>query len=155
MIDLSKAFDTIKHSLLLDKLKAYGIRGTEFKLFSDYLSRRRQRVVVNGAASDWKIVTQGVPQGSILGPLLFTLFVNDMPDVVKHCTINQYADDTTIYTSDKDSDVVGSMLEEDLKKGIQLDYSKWTQNECCKDTANGLEQMRKAASGKYSQSLYW
>ena len=124
MIDLSKAFDAIIHSLLLDKLEACGIHGTELKWFSDYLSRR-QRVVINGAASDWKIVTQGVQQGSILCPLLFTLFVNDMPDVVKHCTINQYADDTTIYTSDKDPDVVESTLEE-LKR-----VSSWV-------TANGL-----------------
>ena len=126
MIDLSKAFNTIKHSLLLDKLEAYGIRGTELKWFSDYLSRRRQRVVVNGVSSAWKSVTQGVPQGSIVGPLLFSLFVNDMPDVVNHCTINQYADDTTIYTSDKDISVVGSTLEEDLKR-----VSSWIK-------ANGL-----------------
>ncbi len=84
--------------------------------FSDYLSERKQRVVLNGVISGWKDVTNGVPQGSILGPLLFTLFVNDMPDVVKRCMINQYAHDTTIYTSDKDPDVVGSALEEDMER---------------------------------------
>ena len=99
MIDLSKAFDTIDYSLLLDKLKAYGIRAADLKWFSDYLVMRRQRVVVDGVVTDWSAVTKGVPQGSTLGPLLFILFVNDMPEVVKlkHCTVNQYADDITIY----------------------------------------------------------
>ena len=126
MIDLSKAFDTIDHSLLLDKLEAYGIQGADLKWFSDYLAMRRQRVVVDGEVSDWSAVTKGVPQGSILGPLLFILFVNDMPDVVKYCTINQYADDITIYVSNKSPDVVGSALEGDLER-----ISSWI-------AANGL-----------------
>ena len=73
-------------------------------------------MVVNGVTSEWKDVTRGVPQGTILGPLLFTLFVNDMPAVVKRCTIHQYADDATIYASSKDSRKVGSALEEDLER---------------------------------------
>ena len=114
MIDLSKAFDTFDHSLWVDKLEAYGIRGADLKWFSDYLVMRRHRVVVDGVVSDWNAVTKGVPQGSILSPLLFILFINDMPEDVKHCTINQYADD--IYASNKNPDVIGSALEGDLKE---------------------------------------
>ena len=96
MIDLSTAFDTIDHSLLLNKLEVYGVQGANLKWFSDYLVMRRQRVVVDGVFSDWSAVTKGVPQGSILSPLMFIIFVNDMPDVVKYCTVNQYADDITV-----------------------------------------------------------
>ena len=82
MIDLSKAFDIIDHPLLLKKLDAYGVRGSELKWFTDYLSGRKQRVVMDGVLSVWKDIVKGVPQGSILGPLLFTIFVNDLPDTV-------------------------------------------------------------------------
>ena len=98
MIDLSKAFDTINHGLLLEKLNAYGIRGTELSWFTDYLTGRKQRVVLEGEYSNWAKVKMGVPQGSILGPLLFLLFVNDLSDAVEDCTVNLYADDTTIYS---------------------------------------------------------
>ena len=64
-------------------------------------------------------MTRGVPQGSILGPLLFILFVNDLPKVVKHCTVNLYADDTAIYTANHDPGVVSSHLEEDLEEDLQ------------------------------------
>ena len=116
MIGLSKAFDTIDHSILLGKLSAYGVKGTELAWFTDYLRERRQRVVLNGVNSDWSDVTRGVPQGSILGSLLFIIFVNDLPDVVEHSTVSLYADDTTLYTSGGDAVNVGLLLEQDIQQ---------------------------------------
>ena len=88
MIDLSKAFDSINHQVLLQKLNKYGVHGVEFQWFTMYLHQRRQRVLISGVSSDWNYVHTGVPQGTILGPLLFTIFVNDLPQVVEHCSIN-------------------------------------------------------------------
>ena len=104
-VDLSKAFDSIDHSVLLSKLKSFGIKGMEFDWFCDYLSRHKQRVVVDGHSSEWAHVTQGVPQGSILGPLLFLIYVNDLPAVVAECTVSLYADDVTIYYANKDEGI--------------------------------------------------
>ena len=73
-------------------------------------------MVLTGIASEWGSVTNGVPQGFILGPLLFIIFVNDLLDVVEHCTVNLYADDTAIYVSDKDPGIVGFELEQDLQR---------------------------------------
>ena len=127
MIDLSKAFDSIDHGLLLKKLNAYGVNGSELAWFTNYLQDRKFRVVMEGVRSEWSNVTRGVPQGSILGPLLFTLFVNDLPNAVEKCTVNLFADDTSIYTSDSDPKRVSNILEEDLGR-----VAKWI-------VANGLK----------------
>ena len=70
--------------------------------FSDYLTGRKQRVVMNGVPSEWAEISTGAPQGSILGPLLFVMFVTDLPSVVEECTTNLYADDTAIYSAHSD-----------------------------------------------------
>ena len=95
-LDISKAFDRVWHAGLLHKLKSYGISGQIFGLISSFLSNRRLRVVLHGKASQEYPVNAGVPQGSILGPTLFLLYINDLPDDVI-CNIAIYADDTTLY----------------------------------------------------------
>ena len=94
-LDISKAFDRVWHAGLLHKLKSYGISGQIFGLIS-FLSNRRLRVVLDGKSSQEYPVNAGVPQGSILGPALFLLYINDLPDDVT-CNIAIYADDTTLF----------------------------------------------------------
>ena len=116
LVDLSKVFDSTDHTVLLSKLKSFVIKGMEFNWFSDYLSRCKQRVVVDDHSSEWAHVTQGVPQGSILGPLLFLLYVNDLPAVVDECSVSLYADDVTIYYASKDAGRVSEALNADLQR---------------------------------------
>lgn len=115
-IDLSKAFDTVNHKILISKLKKYGVNGTYLKLFSDYLSTRKQFVSDGNFKTSFKYVECGVPQGSILGPLLFLLYINDM----KHCsTILKFilfADDTTLYISNESISSLFITLNTELSK---------------------------------------
>ena len=102
-MDFAKAFDSVDHNILLAKLKSYGlygVTGNSLNWFADYLHGRLQSVVVDGVASQWTSVTSGVPQGRILGPILFAIFINDFPDVVlvKSRTA-LYADDSKVYES--------------------------------------------------------
>ena len=104
-LDISKASDSVRHGGLLDKLKSYGISGQIFGLISSFLSNRRLRVVLDGKSSQEYPVNAGVPQGSILGPTFFLLYINDLPDDVI-CDIAIYADDTTLYSKcDRESDL--------------------------------------------------
>ena len=113
-LDLSKAFDTIGHGILLEKLILYGVGGNEHSWFTDYLFRRPQHVEQNNIRSETKFITSGVPQGSILGPLLFIVFFNDLPDHLTYCEIFQYADDTVILYADKDIDRIEKMPNADI-----------------------------------------
>ena len=95
-LDLSKAFDTIDHNLLIRKLDNYGIRGNYLNWFKSYLKGRIQRVKLNDVSSRWEEIVCGVPKGSILGPLLFIIYVNDMPLVCRHVAAILFAEDTNL-----------------------------------------------------------
>ena len=98
-MDLSKAFDTLDHKILLHKLKYYGIKGKELDWFKSYLSNRQQFVEINGTLSDTKLITTGVPQGSVLGPLLFLIYMNDIEVVSDVFNAILFADDSTFITT--------------------------------------------------------
>ena len=101
MLDLSKAYDCLNHELLIAKMHAYGIGTKTLRLFYDYLKRRKQRVKIGSIFSDWLNILLGVPQGSILGPLLFNIFINDIISFVEICNICNFADDNSLYNSGK------------------------------------------------------
>ena len=105
LCDLSKAFDVIDHGILLHKLSTYGIRGNVYTWFENYLSGRTQFVEMDGKRSSNQNIYCGVPQGSILGPLLYLIYVNDISKSCK-CNILSFADDTTIYLSNSDLNVL-------------------------------------------------
>ena len=100
-IDLKKAFDTVDHEILLEKIKMYGVTGMEHDWFTSYLDNRKQFCRINGSSSDMKGITCGVPQGSYLGPLLFLIYINDLPFALQKSHVSMYADDTTISLSSK------------------------------------------------------
>ena len=95
-VDLQKAFDTIDHQILLAKLNHYGIRGVSNDWFKSYLSNRNQYVSINGYKSGLSAINCGVPQGSVLGPLLFLLYINDLNQAIKSCKAHHFADDTNL-----------------------------------------------------------
>ena len=119
-LDLRKAFDSLDHVLLLERLGDMGVQGIELSWFTNYLSQRVQRVKVRDKVSSWSPVKGGVPQGSALGPLLFLVYVNAMPSLVKYGRLLQFADDTTLICTGGNRDEVQWKLEHDLR--LLLDW---------------------------------
>lgn len=136
-IDLSKAFDTINHSAIVDKLPNYGVRGISQMWFANYLSCRMQKVSYQGSISSAHKITCGVPQGSILGPLLFILYLNDSVKTITTCNILMYADDTVLFYSDKDPHVLQNNLQKDFNN-----LATWlTNNELIVNTKKGKTEI--------------
>ena len=115
-IDLKKAFDTVNHDILLQKLEHYGIRDVALKWFKSYLTGRKQFVHVNGANSEVKDIVCGVPQGSVLGPLLFLLYINDLPNISDSLKFYLFADDTNIYYESDNLNRLEKTMNKELEK---------------------------------------
>ena len=123
LLDFSKAFDMVNHEKLLYKLHFYGIRGQTLQWIKSFLDNRSQSVVVNGSASSTIPVSSGVPQGSVVGPLLFLIYINDLPEHVQSSKVRLFADDTAIYLSLSNSSH-SSLLQHDLHQ-LEIWETTW------------------------------
>ena len=123
-MDLSRPFDSIPHALLLAKLSAYSLNGNGCALLKDYLSGRMQRVNVGDAYSCWQSVRRGVPQGSVLEPMFFNIFFNDLFYIIKEVKLHEYVDDEELH--DSDSDPIA--LDQRMQRTVLKANSWYTEN---------------------------
>ena len=114
-INIYKAFDKVWDQWIIFKLRQNGISGDQLNILSDLLSNRKQRVVFNGQTSSWAIITTGIPQGSILGPLLFLIYINNLPDGFTSI-VKLFADDTSLFSLFHDITTSAKERDEDLNK---------------------------------------
>ena len=114
-MDLSKAFDSLPHDLIVKKFKEYGADERTANIIEDYFSDRKLRVKVAGEYSSWNYISGGITQGSILGPLIFNFFINDLLFIVKRCKLSSSADDTQILFAHNDYREVESAINSDLE----------------------------------------
>ena len=119
LMDLSKAFDCLPHDLLIAKMAAYGFGQDSLEVFLSYLKNRKHRVRIGSSLSDWLEILLGVPQGSVLGPILFNIFLNDLFLFVLEGNISNYADDNTLYACDSNIENVIKRLNDDIVNVLQ------------------------------------
>ena len=148
--DISKAFDRVWHRGLLFKLRRMGICGPLLNWFQSYLNNRLQRVALEGCVSDYREIKAGVPQGSILGPLLFLIYINDIVNDINSC-IRLFADDTSLYLIVEDPAMAADLMNSDLEK-----IHKWSENWLVKFNPNKTEQLiisRKANPNRHPPGI--
>ena len=114
-VDLEKAFDTVDHQILLAKLNHYGIRGVSNDWFKSYLSNCNQYVSINGYESSLAALNCGIPQGSVLEPLLFLLYINDLNQAIKSCNVHHFGDDTNLLCLSNSTKKLNKLVNSDLK----------------------------------------
>ena len=114
-----KTFDLVDHEYLLCKLEHYGVRGSSLHWLRNYLTTRTQRVQFGNDMSSTRAIRFGVPQGSILGPLLFVLYINDLPQCLENCSINMYVDDTVMYSTNLCTLEIARVVQDDLNRVVQ------------------------------------
>ena len=133
LMDLSKAFDTLNHDLLIAKLRAYGFDIKTLKLLQSYLTKSWQRTKVNSSFSTWSELLQGVPQGSVLGHILFNIYLNDLFYLTEMTQVCNFADDTTFYVCDKDLNTLINRIEHDTALAVEWfenNFMKLNQDKC-------------------------
>ena len=118
-LDISKKFDKTEHEGLIFKLEHTGISGNLLSLFKSFLNDRLQRVVLNGQCSNWSSLPAGVPQGLILGPLLFLIYINGLPEGLES-SVKLFADDTSLFSTVYDPNMSAEQLDKDLKKNLRM-----------------------------------
>ena len=132
-MDLSNAFDTLNHDLLIAKLHAYDFDIKTLKLVHSYLTKRWQRTKINSSVSTWSEFLQGVPEGSVLGSILFSICLNDLFYLTEMTQVCNYVDDTTFYVYDKDLNTLINRLEYDTALAVEWfknNFMKLNQNKC-------------------------
>ena len=148
-MDLSKAFDCMPHELLASKLEAYGVQPKSSKFILSYLSNRQQRVRVGEKCSSWQITSKGVPQGSVLGPMLFNVFVNDLFYFVKTVLLTNYADDNTLSYANIIFQIIKLHLEREAEKCIW-----WFAINCMKANPDKFQAIFLNCESEGSHCLY-
>ena len=133
LTDLSKAFDCLNHDLLIAKLNAYGFGKAALNFIYNYLKERNHRTKINNIYSNWRSIKLGVPQGSILGPLLFNIFINDIFFFLRKSKIANYADDNTAYATAENINGLLTILKEEttvVLKWFQINEMKPNEDKC-------------------------